>query len=257
MPSQPPDHKTSAKPVVHALPYRSLLFVPGHEADAYDAAFASGADAVVVDLEDLVPAERKEMARQIAAATLQRVRGDAARLVRINAPQTGLSDADLAVLAEVQLDAIVLPKATPEAVAGLGTAGPPLIAVIESAAGLRLAYEVATATRVGALALGAFDLAVDLRLEHREDALELLYARSKLVVDSAAAGIRAPFDRVYPSLDGAGLEADAVYARSLGFGGKNCKNATQTSVVNRVFESADRTIATSRVAPSLISSTDG
>jgi citrate lyase beta subunit len=221
--------------VVYVLPYRSLLFVPGHEADTYDAAYASGADAVVADLEDLVPAERKEEARQVAAAMLQRQRGDAARLVRINAPETGLSEADLAAIAELQLDAIVLPKATPEAIADLAPAGPPLIAVIESAAGLRLAYEVAAAPRVAALALGAFDLAVNLRLEQRQDALELLYARSKLVVDSAAAGIRAPFDRVYPSFDEAGLEADAVYARSLGFGGKNCTHASQTSVVNRVF----------------------
>jgi citrate lyase beta subunit len=221
---------------VDALPYRSLLFVPGHDADAYDAAYASEADAIVADLEDLVPAERKDEARHVAAAMFQRPRGDAARLVRINAPETGQSDADLAAIAELELDAIVLPKATPEAIAGLGPTGPPLIAVIESAAGLRLAYEVAAAPRVAALALGAFDLAVDLRLERREDALELLYARSKLVVDSAAAGIRAPFDRVYPRVDdAAGLEADAIYARSLGFGGKNCTHASQPSVVNRVF----------------------
>ncbi len=222
--------------VVNALPYRSLLFFPGHELDAYDVALGSGADAIVADLEDLVPPERKAEARQLVATTLQRASGSAARLVRINAPETGLSEADLAAIGDLELDAIVLPKATPAAIAALGPAGPPLIAVIESAAGLRQAYEVAAEPRVAALALGAFDLAVDLRLERREDALELLYARSKLVVDSAAAGIRAPFDRVYPSLDdAAGLEADAVYARSLGFGGKNCMHASQPSVVNGVF----------------------
>ena len=223
--------------LVYTLPYRSLLFVPAHEADAYEAARASGADAVVADLEDFVPVERKEEARQVVAAMFQGAGGGGpARLVRINAPETGLSEADLAAIAELELDALVLPKATPDAIAALGPAGPPLIAVIESAAGLRLAYEVAAAPRVAALALGAFDLAVDLRLQRREDALELLYARSKVVVDSAAAGIRAPFDRVYPQLDdAAGLEADAVYARSLGFGGKNCTHASQPSVVNRVF----------------------
>jgi citrate lyase subunit beta/citryl-CoA lyase len=221
---------------LHALPYRSLLFIPGHDADAYDAAYASEADAVVADLEDFVPAERKDEARRVVAAMFDGASDGPARLVRINAPETGLSEADLAAIAELELDALVLPKATPEAIAALGRDGPPLIAVIESAAGLRLAYEVAAAPRVAALGLGAFDLAVDLRLERREDALELLYARSKLVVDSAAAGIRAPFDRVYPSLDdAAGLEADAVYARSLGFGGKNCTHASQPSVVNRVF----------------------
>jgi citrate lyase beta subunit len=221
---------------LHAFPYRSLLFIPGHDADAYDAAYASEADAIVADLEDFVPAERKDEARRVVAARFHGASDGPARLVRINAPETGLSEADLAAIVELELDALVLPKATPEGIAALGPAGPPLIAVIESAAGLRLAYESAATPRVAALGLGAFDLAVDLRLERREDALELLYARSKLVVDSAAAGIRAPFDRVYPSLDDAvGLEADAVYARSLGFGGKNCTHASQPAVVNRVF----------------------
>jgi citrate lyase subunit beta/citryl-CoA lyase len=218
-----------------APPYRSLLFVPAHDADRLDAAYASGADAVVADLEDAVPIDRKEEARSVLAAVLPHAAG-AARLVRVNAPETGLADDDLAAIAELELDALVLPKATPESVAALGDAGPPLIAVIESAAGLRQAYEVAAAPRVVALALGALDLAVDLRLEARSDALELLYARSKLVVDSAAAGVRPPFDRVYTRFDDpAGLEADALFARSLGFGGKNCSHTSQPAVINRVF----------------------
>jgi citrate lyase beta subunit len=218
-----------------AIPYRSLLFVPAHDAGRLDAAYASGADAVVADLEDAVPIERKEEARSVLAAVLPHATG-AARLVRVNAPETGLADDDLAAIAELELDALVLPKATPESVAALGDAGPPLIAVIESAAGLRQAYEVAAAPRVVALALGALDLAVDLRLEARSDALELLYARSKLVVDSAAAGVRPPFDRVYTRFDDpAGLEADALFARSLGFGGKNCSHTSQPAVINRVF----------------------
>jgi citrate lyase subunit beta/citryl-CoA lyase len=220
---------------MNALPYRSLLFVPAHEADRLDAAYASGADAVVADLEDAVPIDRKEEARAVLVAVLPHAKG-AARLVRVNAPETGLADDDLAAIAELELDALVLPKATPDSVAALGDAGPPLIAVIESAAGLRQAYEVAAAPRVVALALGALDLALDLRLEARSDALELLYTRSKLVVDSAAAGVRPPFDRVYTRFDDpAGLEADALFARSLGFGGKNCSHASQPAVVNRVF----------------------
>jgi citrate lyase beta subunit len=218
-----------------APPYRSLLFVPAHDADRLNAAYASGADAVVADLKDAVPIDRKEEARSVLAAVLPHAAG-AARLVRVNAPETGLADDDLAAIAELELDALVLPKATPESVAALGDAGPPLIAVIESAAGLRQAYEVAAAPRVVALALGALDLAVDLRLEARSDALELLYARSKLVVDSAAAGVRPPFDRVYTRFDDpAGLEADALFARSLGFGGKNCSHTSQPAVINRVF----------------------
>jgi citrate lyase subunit beta/citryl-CoA lyase len=219
------------------LPYRSLLFVPADAPDRLAAAFASPADAVVADLEDAVPAARKDAARRVLAGTLPTLRG-AARLVRVNGPETGLVAADLEAIAGLALDAVVLPKATPDTVAALGHDGPPVIAIIESAAGLRLAYEVALAPRVEALVLGAVDLSADLALEPRPDALELLYARSKVVADSAAAGIRAPFDRVFgDARDPAGLEADARFARSLGFGGKGCTHVAQPEVVNRVFGS--------------------
>jgi citrate lyase beta subunit len=217
------------------IAFRSLLFVPADRPDRLRAGFAGDADAVVADLEDAVPGDRKDAARAVVAELLPTLTG-AARLVRVNAPETGLTDADLGAIASLELDAIVLPKATPEAVAALGSSGPPLIAVIETAAGLRLAYEVASTPRVAALALGAADLSAELRLEPRPDAVELLYARSKLVVDSRAAGVRAPFDRVFPRLtDAEGLRADAEFARALGFAGKSCTHLTQPGVVNDVF----------------------
>ncbi|HZC31288.1 MAG TPA: aldolase/citrate lyase family protein, partial [Gaiellaceae bacterium] len=78
---------------------------------------------------------------------------------------------------------------------------------------------------------------------------ELLYARSKLVADSAAAGIRAPFDRVYPGFDDPeGLEADAAFARSLGFGGKNCTHPDQPRVVNAVFGAAGHDASAAKAA---------
>jgi citrate lyase beta subunit len=228
---------------VHRLPYRSLLFVPAHDRQRLAAAFASGADAVVADLEDAVPPDRKDEARHVVAEFLPGA-GGAARLVRVNPPETGRLDADLAAIAGLELDAVALPKATPESVLALGAKGLPVVAVIESAQGLRQAYEVASSPRVAALVLGAGDLALDLRLEPRPDALELLYARSKLVADSAAAGIRAPFDRVYPRYDDPeGLESDARVARSLGFGGKACADPAQPATVNRVFEAFDRDAA--------------
>jgi citrate lyase beta subunit len=225
--------------VIAAL--RSLLFVPADAPERLAAAFASEADAVVADLEDAVPAERKDAARGVLAEALPGLSG-AARLVRVNAVETGLAEADLDAIAGLEPDAIVLPKATPEAVAALGPDGPPLIAIVESAAGLRLAYEIASAPRVAALVLGAADLGAALRLEPRPDALELLYARSKVVADSAAAGIRAPFDRVFPGRgDPQGLDADCRFARSAGFGGKGCTRLDQPAVVNRVFgERTDR-----------------
>lgn len=230
------------------LPYRSLLFVPADDPERLQAAFACGADAVVADLEDAVADDRKQDARRILAETLADAAG-AARLVRVNAADSREFEADIAVVRDLPLDALVLPKATWDALDRLGEIELPLIAVIETARGLREAYEVASAPHVDALALGANDLALELRLEPRPDAAELLYARSKLVADSAAAGIRGPFDRVYPRFDDPeGLEADAALARSLGFGGKSCTHPDQPRVVNAVFAAAGPDAAASKAA---------
>jgi citrate lyase beta subunit len=158
------------------------------------------------------------------------------RVVRVNGAGTRWFADDLAAAAELELEALVLPKATPEAVEALGVDGPPLIAIVETAQGLRLAYETASSPRVTALLLGAADLGAELGWEPRPDGLELLYARSKLVAESAAAGIRAPFDVVHvDTRDGAGLEAAARFARTLGFRGKACIHPDQVAVINRVF----------------------
>jgi citrate lyase beta subunit len=223
---------------------RSQLFVAADREDDLAAAFASGADAVVADLEDLVPPGRKDAARANVARLLPALTS-AARFVRVNAPETGLLAADLSVIRAIELDAVVLPKATVASLPAVSDLGVPVIAVIESARGLREAYPIASAPAVVALGLGAGDLTLALGLEPRADALELLYARSQLVVDSSAAGIRAPFDRVFPQLtDDDGLREDALFARSLGFGGKSCTHASQPTVVNEVFGSRP-----SRVAP--------
>jgi len=159
------------------------------------------------------------------------------RVVRVNGVHTRWFADDLAAAAELELEALVLPKATPEAVAALGPDGPPVIAIVETAQGLRLAYETASRPRVAALLLGAADLGAEFGWEPRADGLEVLYARSKVVADSAAAGIRAPFDIVHlDTRDDAGLEAATRFARSLGFRGKACIHPAQVPIVNRVFE---------------------
>jgi citrate lyase beta subunit len=159
------------------------------------------------------------------------------RVVRVNGADTRWFADDLAAAAELQLEALVLPKATPEAVAALGPEGPPVIAIAETAQGLRLAYETASSPRVAALLIGAADLGAALGWEPRADGLEVLYTRSKVVADSAAAGIRAPFDIVHlDTRDDAGLEAETRFARSLGFRGKACIHPGQVPIVNRVFE---------------------
>jgi citrate lyase beta subunit len=205
---------------------------------------------VVCDLEDAVPPDEKDAARELTHRTLvttRKGRDRALRMVRINAVGTAYWEDDLHAVREFDLDAIVLPKATPDTVEALGDDGPPLISIVETASGLRLAYETARRRRVAALALGAVDLGVELALEPREDGLEILYARSALVVDSAAAGLRAPFDVVRLDWhDEPRLEAECRLARSLGFGGKLCIHPSQLPVVNRVFAPAADDVAWAR-----------
>jgi citrate lyase beta subunit len=215
---------------------RSLLFAPGNDERKLEKALAAGADAVVADLEDAVPATEKEAARTVA----RRVLGGAATAslvaVRVNAAGTEHWGADLQAVADLELDALVLPKATPEAVGALGPDGPPVVAIVETALGVRHAYETARLPRVAALVLGAVDLGLELGLEPRADGQEVLYARSRLVLESAAAGLRSPFDLVHvDTRDDEGLEAEALLARSLGFRGKACIHPAQVAIVNRVF----------------------
>jgi citrate lyase beta subunit len=184
---------------------------------------------VVADLENAVTPERKDEARELVV----RLRPP---IVRVNGVDSRWFTDDLAAVEELDVEAIVLPKATPDAVAILGVEGPPVLAIVETAQGLRLAYETASSARVAALILGAVDLGAELGLEPRPDGLEILYARSKVVVDSAAAGIRAPFDIVHLDFrDDSGLEAACRFGRSLGFRGKACIHPAQVPIVNRVF----------------------
>ncbi len=136
----------------------------------------------------------------------------------------------------LDLDAIVLPKAEPDDVAQLPPGCPPVIAIVETAAGLRAAFELASDPRVAALFLGSIDLGAALGLERRADGLELLHARSRLVLDSAAAGIRPPFDGVHADVgDLDGLAGEIALARSLGMRGKGCIHPAQVAVVNAGF----------------------
>jgi len=227
---------------------RSLLFAPGSDERKLGRALETDAHATVADLEDAVAPDEKGSARDTVARVLARPRRSSSlRLIRVNGADSPELAADLELVASVDVDAIVLPKASPEAVTALGFSGPPVVALIETAAGLRAAYETACATRVFALMLGGVDLGAELGLESRRDGLELLYARSQIVVDSAAAGLRPPLDVVHlATRDDAGLEAECSLAKSLGFGGKACIHPAQVGIVNRVFAPAAGDVAWAR-----------
>ncbi len=226
---------------------RSLLFAPGNEERKLRRALEAGADIVVADLEDAVPHAQKDAARELVLDILAGARTSSVLAVRVNGHGSPDWEADLGVLERLDLGAVVLPKATPEAVAELGGDGPPAIAIVESAAGVKRAFETASTPRVAALVLGAVDLGLELGLEPRPDGQEVLFVRSQLVVDSAAAAIRAPFDLVHvDTRDDEGLEAESRLARSLGLRGKACIHPRQVEIVNRVFLPDERQVERAR-----------
>jgi citrate lyase beta subunit len=238
---------------------RSLLFAPGNQERKLRGALGSEADAVIADLEDGVPPGEKDAAREVirsvlgegggapegAAPGAARAPSGPLRVLRIAVP------ADLELAAQLRVDAVMLPKATAASVRDL-PAAPAAIAIVETPQGLREAYEIASSPAVAHLMLGAVDLSAALGLEAYGDGLELLLARSRMALDSAAAGIGRPIDS--PCVDFRNLDTvrhESERARSLGFGGKACIHPAQVAVVNAAFtpsaeqiEWAERTVAT-------------
>jgi citrate lyase subunit beta/citryl-CoA lyase len=205
----------------------TFLFVPGDRPDRFGKAEASGADVVILDLEDAVAPSGKDSARASVGAWLPGRRA----LVRINAPGTPWFDADAALVAARGVP-VVVPKAeTPGVLAGFRE----VVALVETAAGVERAGELAAVPSVTRLAFGSIDLAAELGVDP-EDREPFAYARSRLVIASAAAGLAPPVDGVTASLDDdARLEADVRYARRLGFGGKLCIHPRQVPVARAAF----------------------
>jgi len=167
---------------------------------------------------------------------------------RVNAVGTEWHEDALAMIAGLDVDGVVLPKAPARPAAAVtAVLSAPIIAIVETAEGLRGAYEIAASPSVAGLVLGAVDLGVALGLEERPDGQELLYARSSVVVDSAAAGLRGPIDRVWLDVrDPTGLVGDCALARSLGFRGKACVHPDQVEIGNASFSPSDRELERAR-----------
>jgi citrate lyase subunit beta/citryl-CoA lyase len=222
---------------------RSFLFAPGHNAKLLERVFTAGADAVMLDLEDAVPADAKQRARAMVAEVL--VQQPA--WVRVNAARTPLGEADLAAVAE-RAYGIRIPKA--ESAADIRwvaqrAPGKPLICAIESACGVLAAAEIAAVPGVRQLAMGGVDLARDLNAACGN--LQTLYLRSHLVVVSRAAGLAPPIDSVYARLDDElGLREQAGFARSLGFFGKSAIHPSQLPVIHDVFTPTEEELGWAR-----------
>lgn len=221
---------------------RSYLFVPGDRPERIAKALASGADAVVVDLEDAVAPANKNSARDAVAGAL-----DAGQpiVLRINGADTAWFDDDARLAAHPAVAAVMLPKAAaPEAVAALRAhgGGKPVLALVESAAGLANVAALAATPGVARLVFGSIDFQLDLDIA--DDDLALLAFRSQLVLASRVANLPAPVDGVTTALDDAArIELEARRARSLGFGAKLCIHPRQVAIVNGAFSPAAAELA--------------
>ena len=233
---------------LEGAPVRSYLYVPASDPRRIEKALRSEADAVVLDLEDAVPAGRKTEARENAAEVL-RSEPPKPVLVRINAAGSALAEEDLAALVGTKLSGIRLPKTeSAEEVArvagSLERSGgeATLQCLIESALGLELVFEVACAhERVAGVSLGEADLAADLGV--RVDA-GLFYARSRVVAASRAAGLPGPVQSVFTNVrDLDGLRRSTEEGRNMGFFGRSAIHPSQVPVINEVFTPTEGEVA--------------
>jgi citrate lyase subunit beta/citryl-CoA lyase len=248
---------------MHELLPRSYLFVPGNRPERFDKACAAGADAVIIDLEDAVPAAQKAAARNAVAAWLAPAKPV---LLRINSTDSEWFGDDLELCKQPGVAGIVLPKAEfPEQLQQLATACPALalLPLIETAQGFYNALPLARCLGVQRLLFGSIDFQLDLGIEGDDDAL--LYFRSQLVGLSRLAGIQAPVDGVTTALDDpAQLQSDTQRARLLGFGAKLCIHPAQIAAVNLHFSPsreeqawAERVLAAAEAAQGAAVALDG
>ena len=242
---------------------RSMLFAPAHEARKVARLATSGADAVVLDLEDAVATERKAEARDAARGALPTL-GGLFRVVRVNGLASGLTADDLAAVVCDALDAIVLPKAETEAdlarlealivkaeaANGVPTGSVGVIALVESAAGIAQAGGIARAGgRLIGMAFGSADLGTDLGLPRLRGDLTpaLAYGRAKLVYDARGAGLPCPVDGPFLDIrDGAAFEADCRVSAALGFRGRICIHPDQVAIANRAYAPDEAEVALAR-----------
>jgi citrate lyase subunit beta/citryl-CoA lyase len=225
---------------------RSYLFVPGNRPERFPKAFASGAHAVIIDLEDAVPCAEKTAARNAAHDWLSQGKPT---LIRLNGAATPWFADDLQLCGLPGLAGVVLPKCERREDIGLvaerSGERARILPLIETAQGFWNALALAKASFVDRLIFGAIDLQLDLAITGEDE--ELHYFRSQLVLVSRQAGIRSPVDGICAAIqDFERLRAQTLRARRFGFGGKLCIHPKQIRVVNESFLPSSEEVAWAR-----------
>ena len=218
------------------------LYAPGDRPHTVTKALASGADVVIIDLEDAVAPDRKAYARKATAERLSEPQPVPVH-VRVNALDGPLAVADLRAVASLPgVRGLRLPKVTSphqitriaETTAPAGGGAPPLYALLESALGVERAHAIAGAhPALRGIALGEADLRADLGI--RADT-GLDWSRSRVIVAARAAGLAAPPQSVHPDTrDLNGLAASCAHGRALGFLGRAAIHPRQLPIIERAY----------------------
>jgi citrate lyase subunit beta / citryl-CoA lyase len=251
---------------------RSLLFVPGDRPERMDKALRSGADALILDLEDSVASSHKAQARTAVAEFLLRTAGVMPRFVRINPLNSGLAEADLEAVMAARPDGLVLPKSigaesVRELDRRLATLGADLPTILPLAtetpqALFGLADYAAVAQRLAGLAWGVEDLsaavgAATARETDEEYTEPYRWVRSLTLFAAAAANV-APIDTVFPAFQN--LSGLAQYARRGmrdGFAGMLAIHPTQIAVINEAFTPSAESLERARAVVALFDANPG
>ncbi|WP_407727568.1 HpcH/HpaI aldolase/citrate lyase family protein (plasmid) [Rhodococcoides fascians] len=212
---------------------RTFLFVPGNKPHRFATAAASGADVVIVDLEDAVDAADKDAAR---ASVSDWVRAGHRVLIRINAADTEWYGKDLEMVASAGGAGIVVPKSRDPAELARVRSFLPLdaamVPLIETASGVACASAISAVAGTTRTAFGSIDLAAELSVA-ADDRDAMAFARGMLVVAAAAAGLPGPVDGVTTAIRDADMIAsDVRYARRLGLTAKLCIHPAQVPTVH-------------------------
>ncbi len=244
---------------------RSMLFVPGHNRRYLQNAFASHADALIIDLEDSVPFAAKQDARDIAAVWMQKHKFPGSVFVRLNDADSGLMETDIDSFLSLPITGFIISKvSSPQEVeavdALLINTSLTLIPLIETAAAiLNLPAICRASSRIVAAALGAEDFITSLGGTYSSTGANLLVARTQLVLAARAAGIL-PIDTLHIRVhDLDELARDCGVARELGFEGMLCLHPKELPIIHHHFSPNPEEIrqAQAMIAQSQVISKEG
>lgn len=236
------------------------MFLPGNNPSMLADAHIYGPDSIMIDLEDAVSINQKDVARFLVAHALKNVDyGDVETVVRINGLNTPFGEADIEAVVRAGVQVIRLPKTDSaqdiidvdriitRVEKEIGREGETLMmAAIESASGVLNAKDIALASpRMMGIALGAEDYVTNLKTKRSKHGWELFAARSQIVLAARNAGI-ACFDTVFSNLDDMeGFKKEVQFIKDLGFDGKSVIHPKQIAVVNEIYAPTQKEIESS------------